>query len=88
MYQKVKELAINSENLAKNYTIENKILILSSAARAVKKKGDKNMRLMYVKLLKTNIEKMSTFRLSIILMKINELENFIHYVYEKKGERR
>ena len=49
------------------------------------KKGELKMRLKFPNLLKTHVEKMSIFRLSIILMKINELRHFLHYVDEKKG---
>src|SRR5208283_17887 len=44
------------------------------------------MRLPLIKLLKTNIEKMSLFRLSIIFMKTSKLYRYLHYVDEKKGE--
>jgi hypothetical protein len=44
--------------------------------------------LSFAKLLKTNAEKMSVFRLSTILMKPNELRHSLHDVDEKKGERR
>jgi len=37
------------------------------------------------KLLKTNIEKMSAFRLSTIFMKTNELNHSFQDVDEKKG---
>ncbi len=36
-------------------------------------------------LLKTHIEKMSAFSLSMMFMKINELDASLHYVDEKKG---
>jgi len=36
-------------------------------------------------LLKTNVEKMSPFRLSTIFMKINESNHFLHDIDEKKG---
>jgi hypothetical protein len=36
--------------------------------------------------MKTNIEKMSVFRLSIMLMKTNKLNHSFHYVDENKGE--
>jgi hypothetical protein len=39
----------------------------------------------FIKLLKTHIEKMSTFRLSMIFMKTNELEHSFQDVDEKKG---
>ena len=45
------------------------------------------MRLAFCKLLKTNVEKMSVFRLSMMLMKSNELNRSLHDVDEKKGER-
>ncbi len=44
------------------------------------------MRLTFSKLLKTNVEKMSVFRLSMMLMKTNELNRSLHDVDEKKGE--
>jgi hypothetical protein len=40
MYQKQKGLAMNSENPAKIYIIENIIVSLSSAAMAMKKRGE------------------------------------------------
>ena len=43
------------------------------------------MRLILIKLLKTNVEKMSVFRLSMIFMKTNELSHHLHDVDEKKG---
>ena len=43
------------------------------------------MRLSFRKLLKTNVEKMSVFRLSMMLMKTNELNRSLHDVDEKKG---
>jgi hypothetical protein len=44
------------------------------------------MRLTFSKLLKTNVEKISVFRLSTIFMKTNELDRSLHDVDEKKGE--
>ncbi len=44
------------------------------------------MRLIFPKLLKTHIEKMSDFRLSMIFMKKNELGHALHDVDENKGE--
>jgi hypothetical protein len=41
MYQKQKELTMMSENCAKIYIIEIKIVSLSSLARVMKKKGIK-----------------------------------------------
>ena len=41
------------------------------------------MRRKFSKLLKTNIEKMSAFRLSTMLMKTNELNPSLHDVDEK-----
>jgi hypothetical protein len=46
------------------------------------------MRLMFSKLLKTNVEKMSVFSLSTILMKRNRLKHSLHDIDEKKGEGR
>jgi hypothetical protein len=42
----------------------------------------------FINVLKTHAEKMSTFRLSMIFMKTNELERSFQDVYEKKGVRR
>jgi hypothetical protein len=42
------------------------------------------MRLNFCKLLKTHIEKMSIFRLSMIFMKTNDLNLALHDVDEKK----
>jgi hypothetical protein len=49
------------------------------------KKGDLKMRRKFRKLLKTHIEKMPAFRLSIMLMKTNDLSRSLHYVDERKG---
>jgi len=38
-----------------------------------------------VKLLKTNVEKLSIFRLSTMLMKTNELNHSLHDVDERRG---
>jgi hypothetical protein len=43
------------------------------------------MGLSFIKLLKTNVEKMSVFRLAMIFMKTNELYRYCQYVYENKG---
>jgi hypothetical protein len=43
------------------------------------------MGLTFSKLLKTNVEKMSVLRLSIMFMKTNELNRSLHHVDEKKG---
>jgi len=42
------------------------------------------MRLTFCKSLKTSVEKMSAFRLSMMFMKTNELNRSLHYVDEKK----
>ena len=39
----------------------------------------------FVKLLKTNVEKMSVFSLSMMLMKQKELDRSLHDVDENKG---
>jgi hypothetical protein len=46
------------------------------------------MELKFPKLFKTNVEKMSAFRLSRIFMKTNELNHAFQDVDEKKGESR
>jgi len=43
------------------------------------------MKVSYAMLLKTNVEKMSVFRLSTIFMKTNELNTPLHDVDENKG---
>jgi len=43
------------------------------------------MPLNFAKLLKTHVEKMSTFRLSRMLMKLKELNRYFQDVDEKKG---
>jgi len=65
-----------------------KDLAHSEVARVVGKKGNKKMGLVSCKSLKTHIEKMPVFRLSIMFMKTNELNRSLHYVDEKKGEER
>jgi len=40
---------------------------------------------MFFNPLKTNAEKMCDFRLSIMLMKIRELNRILHYIHEKQG---
>jgi hypothetical protein len=42
------------------------------------------MRLTFRKSLKTSVEKMSIFSLSIMLMKTQELNRYLHYVDENK----
>jgi len=79
---------MNRGNLAKSYLIEKRLLIQSSAARVMEKKGELKLRLKFPKLMKTNIEKMSVFRLSMMLMKTNDLHYFLHDVDENKGEGR
>jgi|GEM_PF-5649774 len=56
----------------------------SAVARVVEKKGELNLRREFRKLLKTHIEKMSAFRLSIIFMKTKELNRSLLYVDENK----
>jgi hypothetical protein len=49
-----------------------KDLAYFAVARGREKKGDEKLRLKFLKLLKTHVEKMSAFRLSMIFMKTNE----------------
>ncbi|HMD85447.1 MAG TPA: hypothetical protein VKO18_12200 [Terriglobia bacterium] len=79
---------MNRGNLAKSYLIEKRLLIQSSAARVMEKKGELKLRLKFPKLMKTNVEKMSVFRLSTMLMKTNKLNQSLHYIDENKGESR
>ncbi len=46
------------------------------------------MRFSLLKLLKTNVDTMSTFRLSTMLVKTHELNHSLHDVDEKKGSYR
>src|SRR5208283_4779355 len=55
----------------------------TDSAEEPKKRGLK-IRPMFRKLLKTNIEKMPVFCLSIMLMKTNKLNHYLHYVDENK----
>jgi hypothetical protein len=50
----------------------------------MEKKGGLELRLKFPKLMKTNVEKMSVFRLSMMLMKTNDLHHSLHYVDENK----
>jgi hypothetical protein len=52
---------MNGKNSAKIYIIENKIVSLFSAAKVMGEKRGRKMRLIFLKLLKTNVEKMSIF---------------------------
>ena len=73
-----------AEFLQKNHLIENRSVNDLSTAMAREKKRGEKMGMSYAKFLKTNIEKMSTFRLSIMLMKTRELDHSLHHVDEKK----
>jgi hypothetical protein len=84
MYWKQKRLAVNCENLAKIYVIENKMVSQTSVASVSGKNGGKKMGLSFVRLLKTNVEKMSAFRLSTMSLKNNELCLSLHDVDENK----
>jgi len=76
---------MNRENLVNVYITENKIVILSSAARVRGGGKGKKTRSNFCKLLKTDIEKMPVFRLSMMLMKANELSLSLQDVDENKG---
>jgi hypothetical protein len=85
MYQKQKGLSMNCENHTKIYSIETKIVSLSHGGQGQEKKGGKKMGHRFIKLLKTHVEKMSVFRLAIMLQKISRLQSSCHYIDEKKG---
>jgi hypothetical protein len=85
MYQKIEGLVINCGNPAKIYTNETKAVNRPVTASSHEKKRGEKMGFGVPNLLKTNIGKMSTFRLSRILMKTNELFHSFHYVDEKLG---
>ena len=74
---------MNNKNSSKIYIIENKIVSLFSSAKVLWKKKGEILELSCIKLLKTNVEKMSIFRLSTMLMKTNELNISFHDVDEK-----
>jgi hypothetical protein len=76
---------MNCENLAKIYVIGTKIVSLSRGGQDRGEKGGQKMGQNFFKSLKTNVEKMSAFRLSTMLMKTNELSQSLHDVYENKG---
>jgi len=56
-------------------------------AGQVREKNGKKMRQNFLKLLKTHVEKMSTYRSLAMLMKTNELKSLSDDVDENKGER-
>jgi hypothetical protein len=60
---------MDRRNPEKIYIIENKIVILHSAARVRRKKRGEKMPVRRIKLLKTNAEKMSEISLAIMLLK-------------------
>ena len=73
IYQKQKGLPMNSENLAKIYVTETKIVSLFSLARGTEKNPPRKSAHKAGMLLKTNGEKMPVYWLAKILLKINEL---------------
>jgi hypothetical protein len=74
---------MNRENLAKIHVIETKIVSLCAVASVTKKKGKQKMHREPTMLLKTNGERMPTFREPTILMKIRTLSPETHDVDEK-----
>ena len=76
---------MNCKNRSKIYITDNKIVsVFSWGVEGNGKKGGK-MKVTSIMLLKTNGEKMSVFRLSMIFMKTNELNPSLQDVDEKKG---
>ncbi len=76
---------MNAEIFAKFYVIGiNKLRLLCDGEGRKKKEGGK-LGSDFFKLLKTDIEKMSAFRLSTMLMKTNELNASFHDVDDNKG---
>ena len=73
------------ENLTEIYVIENTTVIRFRGGQARWKKRELKMSRNFRKSLKTHVEQMSAFRLSIILMKTNELNSSFHYVDDNKG---
>ena len=67
------------------YIIETNIVIGSTSEKVSRKKRGGNMGRISCKSLKTDIEKMSAFYLSTMLMKTSELQATFHDSYEKKG---
>ena len=84
IYQKVKGLAVESQNLSKLYLIQIKRVSLNYGSRGEKTRGEK-MKDSFAMLLKTNGEKMSVYRPLAMLMKKNELKSLSRDVDEKKG---
>jgi hypothetical protein len=76
---------MSCENLSKTYIIEKKTVSSYFCDRGHGKKTGQKTPLIFAKLLRAHVEKMSTFRLSRMLMKSNELKGFFQDVYEKKG---
>jgi hypothetical protein len=59
-----------------------------SGGHGHEKKGGEKMGRRFIKLLKTHVEKMSAFRLAMMLQKTSSLSSSCHYIDENKGERR
>jgi hypothetical protein len=85
MSQKIKRLAMNDENPEKFYIIKNKPVSTPAIDQGWRKKKRGKLRPIPANLLKTHVEKMSDFSLSMMLMKTNELRVALHDVYETKG---
>jgi hypothetical protein len=69
----------------KSIILKLKHLFDPRSPESAEKKGGEKMVVSCLNLLKTNVEKMSLFRLAIMLMKTNQLNHSLHYVDEKKG---
>ena len=84
MFRKQKELSTKCKNLAEIDVIEIKTLIGFCDGQGREKKGELKVTPIIRKSLKAHVEKMSTFRLSMMLMKTSELYRSLHYVDENK----
>jgi hypothetical protein len=84
MSMKQKELSEKRPLLANSHAIENKWVIKSKRVRRKENAGE-NMKGCFAMLLKTHVEKMSGFGLSMILLKIKHLNRPFHDIYDNKG---
>ena len=76
---------MTSKNYSKIYSAETKTVSRSVSKKGAREKKGGNLGKICCKSLKTDIEKMSAFRLAKMFMKTNELRSSCQDVDEKKG---
>jgi hypothetical protein len=85
MYQKTKALTENPGNCSKLHLVDCNTVIALAAIGGNKNKKRPVLGLNPSKLLKTHVEKMSTFGLTMMSMKTNEIHDSYHYVADNTG---